>query len=313
MIYEYAIEPKLAVEWAKDRSEFRIAYKKFGLGKQRIMSEFPSLKNWRKHFGRATTGASDSELERITAIFSILTEKMVQRNSSGYDGTKIWLENAEIENDRHEFQAILALDNPRVHNNVLKSLPLDIIPNAKWDVGRTSTPERNATEMAKAVSAMLRNCKTAIFVDPYFRANRFECREPIKAFLKECVSSFNSPQQLRVEIHASANYDNAPSTQQYHQECGHAIMTTCIPNGMRVTFKRWTKRIGGEKLHNRYILTDLGGVEFGIGLDQGESGETDDVTLMERAQYELRWNQYVSENPAFDLAEQPLTIIGSTS
>ena len=308
MIYEYAIEPNLAVQWARDRSEYRIAYKKFGLGKPRIMSEFPNFKNWRKQFREFAANASDFELERITAIFSILTEKLVHRNSDGYDGTKSWLENAETENGRYEFQAILALENPRGHQNVIRSLPLDINPDPKWDVARTSTPERTAAELGKAVSAMLINCKAVIFVDPYFRANKYECREPLKVFLNECVALFNSPQELRVEIHASADYDNAPSTQQYHQECSQTNLVACIPHGMHVNFKRWPKKNNGEKLHNRYILTDLGGVEFGIGLNQGEQGETDDVTLMERPQYEFRWSQYASITPAFDLAETPITI-----
>lgn len=51
-------------------------------------------------------------------------------------------------------------------------------------------------------------------------------------------------------------------------------------------------------LHNRYILTDLGGVAFGIGLDDGKKGETDDITLMNRDLYELRWSQYGGDPPS---------------
>jgi len=52
MINEYAIEPALAVAWAKNQSEFEYYYEKFGLGRSKIMSEFPKFKNWRKQFKR---------------------------------------------------------------------------------------------------------------------------------------------------------------------------------------------------------------------------------------------------------------------
>ena len=39
--------------------------------------------------------------------------------------------------------------------------------------------------------------------------------------------------------------------------------------------RRLKQKQDGEKLHNRYILTDLGGVTFGTGLDEGKKGETD--------------------------------------
>jgi hypothetical protein len=54
----------------------------------------------------------------------------------------------------------------------------------------------------------------------------------------------------------------------------------------------------------------LGGVTFQHGLDEGQHGETDDVSLMERDQYLLRWSQYCSSQPAFDLDGDPFDIEG---
>ena len=43
---------------------------------------------------------------------------------------------------------------------------------------------------------------------------------------------------------------------------------------------------------------------FGVGLDDGDGadGETDDITLLDKETYWLRWKQYTSE-PAFDLVD----------
>jgi hypothetical protein len=76
--------------------------------------------------------------------------------------------------------------------------------------------------------------------------------------------------------------------------------------------RRLGQKTGGEKLHNRYILTDLGGVAFGVGLDEGDDGETDDLTLMDRALYELRWSQYDGDPPpGFEQEETPVEVEGT--
>jgi hypothetical protein len=43
---------------------------------------------------------------------------------------------------------------------------------------------------------------------------------------------------------------------------------------------------------------------FGIGLDDGDGaeGETDDIKLLDKEAYKVRWKQYTSE-PAFDLVD----------
>ena len=63
-----------------------------------------------------------------------------------------------------------------------------------------------------------------------------------------------------------------------------------------------------QRLHNRYILTDVGGLVFGAGLDEGAAGESDDVTLMDRAQYVLRWSEHATETMAFDIPELQVEI-----
>jgi hypothetical protein len=57
-----------------------------------------------------------------------------------------------------------------------------------------------------------------------------------------------------------------------------------------------------EVIHNRFVLTDRGGVKFGIGLDDdnGKDGQTDDVDLLSQESFDLRWRQYALMQ-AFDV------------
>jgi hypothetical protein len=84
-----------------------------------------------------------------------------------------------------------------------------------------------------------------------------------------------------------------------------------IPAGVTVEFSRWRQRNGGDLLHNRYVLTDLGGVTLGVGLDVGKEGETDDLLLLPRDQYVRRWDQYARNDGSFELVDAPAAVFGT--
>ena len=110
-----------------------------------------------------------------------------------------------------------------------------------------------------------------------------------------------------MEIHTSTKKgiesDFFKDTAQQH-------LAKIIPKGFKVLIKRWEEKDKGEKLHNRYIITDIGGVIFNTGLDEGSSEQTDDIQLMGREQYLTRWKQYASKTPAFDLVRSPFDVFG---
>ena len=81
-----------------------------------------------------------------------------------------------------------------------------------------------------------------------------------------------------------------------------------LPAGQKVTIRRLTERPGGERLHNRYILTEHGGVSFGAGLDE-RPGATDDLQVLDRKTYDKRWRQYSGTSLAFDRSDGDVTIV----
>lgn len=303
MIYEYAIEPTLAVDWAKNRKDFEYYYEKFGLGQSKIMSEFPKFKNWRKQFRQAAAGAHDFELQRITAIFNRLTEKRVFRDGFSYDGTISWLENAETENGRCPFQAILSSENPRKHERVLS--PGFIKTSFLWNTEEQDFCPRLPDNMAKLVLPILSNCNKLYLIDPHFGPENIRHRRPIEAFLK-CMdrNRFGKPFPDCIEIHTS---DKAGF--EFFKDICREKLPDLIPCGYRIKLKRWIERSGGEKFHQRFILTDIGGVEVDPGLDDGNAGESFKVMLLKRKMFEKHWQDFVV-SPAFDPAETALEIIG---
>ena len=307
MIYEYAIEPELVVEWGKDRAEYRYFYKEFGIGTSRMMGEYPKLKNWRKQLREAAANADQTnELPMITALFSLLKERMIYREGYNYDGTSSWLKNAESEHNRKEFQAILARDNPRNNQRILTPYILDASP--LWNVEKQVFCSRTAVDMGKLLSAMLSNCSEIHFIDPYFGAENVRFRRPFERFFDIIAASRDfRPSIKSITIHTANNNDRVPL--DFFKESCEIHLKPKTPAGITIRLQRWKHRNGGEILHERYVLTDVGGIKVGPGLDDGRIGQNFEAVLLERNLFEKQWSDYVT-NPAFDPSEDPFEIIG---
>lgn len=298
MIHEYALEPELVATWA-NRQDCRYFREKFGPGQPRIVSRYP--KRWKRLVWDAFRSENDIEKKLMEELLARMSERMVRRRNCVWESESTWLGNAQREHERAPFRAILARANPTDHASTLIAEGLgDSTP--LWAAPRGVTIARSASEMAAVVAAMLRIAEIVIFVDPYFRPGRVENRRPLGAFLRAVVDGRAVEGPPRVEVHTSLDREGAPEVDFFHNECLERL-PGCIPGGMRLAILRLSQRSGGERLHNRYILTEVGGVVFSAGLDDGADGETDDVTLMDRAQYELRWSQHATNAMAFEVPE----------
>lgn len=152
---------------------------------------------------------------------------------------------------------------------------------------------------------MLSACSEIIFVDPYFGIENPRYRRPFEAFLKAILHGRRTPVQ-RVVIVTSAS----KVRHSFFKSACEETLPLIAPKSLKITCLQLRDTDKPEKLHNRYILTDIGGVQFAAGLDEGKEGETDDVTILSRAQYELRWNQYAGDNLAFDVVDPPVIVNG---
>lgn len=305
MVHEYALEPELVASWC-NRHDFRYFFEKFGLGQPRIVSRYP--KPWKRLVWGAFRSADDFDRARMTELVARLSERMVHRRNYVWEPESSWLQNAHDEHARVPFHAILARANSTDHPTTLTSDGLGDAAKL-WSVPRGVTIARSADEMAATIAAMLRIAEVVIFVDPYFRPGRPQNRRPLEAFLSAVVNTRPLEMSARVEVHTALD-ENRSGTREFFEDQCRRNLSDCIPQGLRLVLLRLRERPGGERLHNRYILTDVGGLVFGAGLDEGTAGETDDVTLMDRAQYELRWSQHTADSLAFDLVETRIEIRG---
>ena len=310
MIHEYALEPELVASW-HDRIRGRIFIDEFCPDRGRVVSRYPNKKRWvnllRSAFEETFDGTpgerekARGRLEELRKKF--MTSPAVKRQEPVWDENGDWLANAEKEHERKPFYAILARDNPRKDANVMLEAAVVDREDKRWYTPVKDDIRRTAEEMAKCVAPMLRCATRILFIDPYFRANEDRFRKPLAAFLRIVKSRASG---VGVELH-TADRDKAPSWEEFRKEC-EGKLPSILPTGVTLIVHRWRNRKGGETLHPRYVLTDIGGVQFDKGLDEGEG-----TTPVSAGTYSKHWDDYAGPNFAFEQDGEPFPVKGRTT
>ena len=310
MLFEYAVEPELVATWA-DPLTGRYFIDRFGIGSPRLISRYP--KRWKRRVWDAWEAIeigngreADRQRRRMETLIQRLSSVMVERPGAVWDPDRSWVENAVAQ--RVPFRAVLTRQNPTGDPKILVADDLDE-STSRWAAPHGRTVPRRAEAIAEAVGSMLRIATNMIFVDPYFAPHRTRFVRVIAACIGAgCKGRASGP--ARVGIFSSDREENG-TCGHFEAECRERLPRE-FPADQEVMIRRLGERPGGERLHNRYILTELGAVGFGVGLDEDRGADaTDDLSLLAGDQYHRRWAQYAGEPPEFDQLEDAITIIGS--
>jgi len=325
MIYEFALEPELVSRW-HDRNAYLFFDEKFGLRARRVVAAYP--RNWKRlvweAFGKSSAAGDQNSQMRMTELIQYLWENSVRRPST-FPEIPSWLARAEAEHIERPFHAILATMNPRSRSFVITDRELVETGHELWNIPDRYPTLRNAEEIAHAVLPLMRLCRHAFLIDPHFDPGKQRFRRALGAILATCSENVCGMETIHVELHTSIDRffedwergesrdlnEESKAYQYLVLEC-QSRLPSLIPKGVEFKVIVWKQRAGGEKLHNRYLLTNLYGVIFGTGSDEAEnpdSKESDDIVLLEEGQYLMRYRQYTGTPAAFDLVGKPIPIM----
>jgi len=303
MIYEYALEPEMVASWGSHQN-YRYYIREFGLGRCRIISRYP--KKWAKMVYDSFGDGNPDDKRRLVELLVRIQETMVKRKDSCWDCTnENWLQNVLVEHSRHPFYAILCRRKSENQQEIIAESDLAATPCIRWDNPHGIVVKRNAAEMAASVQMMLTRCRWVKFIDPHISPGTERYKASLRAFLGLLATTRPVGVPEYVEIHMGQHDATA--------EFLIKEFAMLIPMGLSASVFQWKEKTGGQQLHNRYILTDIGGVSFSHGLDTGDDGETDDITRLDREMYDLHCSQYDRKSTAFDEAAPMLEISGKLS
>jgi hypothetical protein len=268
MIYEYAVDPILLV---KKETCSNIA-NSFGPEKGRLISSFPEewgqlvKKLIHKTYREPARKHSKERLIKLIKKGAIL--KQVTNNS--WTDRRGWLTNAITENSfRNEnsfrpFRAIIA-DVPKADSdrNIIPGQNADDF-YPRWKTECQITVPRKANKMAEAIQPLLELSSEIVFVDRFFSPNSIWFRKVLECFLEIVKTRHSSIPVTRIIYHFSLQRKKTDEKQ--FKEDATKKLAPIIPKGINLIFME-TK--DGD-FHDRYVLTDIGSVDMGIGLQEYE-------------------------------------------
>lgn len=324
MIYEFALEPDLVARW-HDRNVYLFFDEKFGLRARRVVAAYP--RNWKRlvweAFGKSPAAGDQNAQMRMTELIQHLSQNSVRRPGT-FPEMPSWLARAEAEHSERPFRAIIATLNPRNRSFVITNRELVKTGHELWKIPDRYPTPRNAEEMANAVSPLMRLCRHAVIIEPHFDPGKQRFRRTLAAILASCGKNVFGLETIQVELHTSIDRffedwergefrdvdEETKIYQNYVFEC-QSRLPLLVPKGVEFKVVVWKQKPDGEKLHNRYLLTNIYGVIFGTGSDESEnpaSKESDDIVLLEEGQYLMRYKQFTGTPPAFDRVGEPIPI-----
>jgi hypothetical protein len=184
-----------------------------------------------------------------------------------FDREKDWLSQL-VETDRFlEFTATISLrDRPGIgSHHTLEDLMVSHSP--LWEVPNEKIVLRNARDIVDALEPLLKVSKEIVIVEPHFK--------PYQRFwntIRELISrreAYNFSQGVNKII------INCLSVSNNFQQWCEGELEGKIPPGFELEVRLW----GNEDMHDRWLLTDVGGLRLGTGFDEGGEGRIQDVEI----------------------------------
>jgi hypothetical protein len=250
-------------------------------------------------------GCSDLDKARMTEKLKAIDIRLIRR-SRPYDLNHPWIDNAIHSHGTTPFHAIIASATVATCPAVLDAGLLDDA-NPLWCERRSATISRTPDEIARAAATLLGISSEFVFIDPYFRPSNKNHRLPLEKLLQVIARSTNKP--IRLEYHIGDGESGRNPVilfPTFDKDCNQWL-GRCVPAPLSLKFLRWKQTC----LHNRYILTDRGAIEFGTGLDAatGVGSQTDTVNLLDEDVRLDLWKKYVDRAGDLVTAGDPSEVI----
>ena len=282
MIKEFALEPDVLATSFRDFSYF---IEKFGVAQGRVISRFP--KDWKKMVYQAAQASlrGTRELSRIEVrLKEIKDDVLIESRRPGGDGTHPWLTRALAEHARLPFSGIIARDNPTAHPEVMISADLDDV-DPRFQASGQEHITRTSNEIVECVSLLLNASKTVKLIDPHFNPTKGRWRRMLGLVIDRLNS--NGQTGVTLEIHRSDDGTLLGNMQGYFD--------TTIPNIRPAGISIQVFLHPMAVMHNRFILTNVGGASYHTGLDDNEDGNstpTDLVSFLAADTFSTEWATY---------------------
>ncbi|MCR8726677.1 hypothetical protein [Frigidibacter sp. ROC022] len=271
---EYAVEPAaIGADW----NTFRFLIEKFGFDKGRLISRLPP--KWEKEVLAAAADAGVSDIKLASMVERLKATRKIRVVDFGraYDPDNPWIENALREHAARPFRAIICSDKPTGCAEALVSDDCDeenalIEAQISRDVGRV------AADIADALFGLVAPATEVDIVDPFFdlRPAKGDFMGPLAALLAKLSGAGFGGKTIKIHFRT---HDSRPPDILLARDAPR-LTKGMIPVGFKLQLYEWEQIAGGEDFHDRFVLTNGGGLMIGAGPAAAGAAENATFTLL---------------------------------
>ena len=305
MHLEYAVEPRaIASSWEK----CLYLSEKFGFDKGRVLALYP--KRWlAMALEEVDVGVPPKQKARIHAKLRALKRDCSIASGRNYDANldpdpmQSWLKNALNQQSIKPFHAIIATKNLEENEFVLSITDIE-----ETDPLMRATSDReipsDILSLSKAFEVLLRSGTRIAFVDPFFSLYDNDYRMLLSECLK-IIQQSNPKKDYEIEIHYRHG-EKMPEISDLKRDAPQFI--DAIPKGMNVVVYCWRQLESGEDFHDRYLITNKGGIKLGRGFKAMGSHITANLNLMNLENSRRRLDAFSINTSLYELVGEPARI-----
>ena len=204
-----------------------------------------------------------------------------------------WLAVALAAHADRPFRAIIVNEYDGDRNDVLiKDIKLIIHP--LWQVPISESVDRNTATMLGVIQSVLACAGEVVLVDRNFRPEQQRFQNVLIGIMESLVTRSHGPHIGKVVYHVGDDIAN----DHLETQC-KACFGTRMPVGMTLEIVVHPR----DELHDRFVLTDIGGVSFGQGLDESLGSGPDKVLIsrLSDSTYKEWWRKCKSTTVTFSI------------
>ena len=283
MIADCAVEPEVMARW----EYFQSLHGDFGVGQGRLMCEFPN--KWRRLVLERATELEEQGINTARQAAMLLDQfqhgafrRGLVASGRTFPSDLKWRIAAQT--TMPPFDLIIQSENPSNASELKAGEFLRLVP--PFARSRQTEVRRSASDLIACGWPCFRRCKELYLVDPYFRPRDAKFGRVLGHLLARMDREASQPKRL--EVHTSIPGDYRTDVQKGNW---NNWAEEHLPSGWKLKVVHWERLETGGTLHARYILTDIGGIDYNWGTDE-DPAEHSQVALLDDQFWGILYNRF---------------------
>jgi hypothetical protein len=304
MIKVFALEPDIVTDFSLIQR-----LEQFGFDQGRILGMVP--KTWRKFVNQAIKNADPKHRKAIDIQLDRLAKARALQPLPANDIDTSWI-SAAINVPSEYLQGIIVDQRGEVEDFRIIEMKDSFGESEVWKVATNALTSRDVKSMASQVSVLMRYAYEIKFIDPYFTGEKRHLDFVVQSLLHRS----NSPLKAKVNIEFHCLWkrrqpgDDYATLRSQSRSCFDSLVQStkdALSDLLRpsdsVNWCQWTEKEDDDhqRFHERYVLTDLGGIEFGGGLDTAGPGQQTSVNLLSKPTVDTLNKRFKKDSSEFEL------------